>query len=194
MNPEKFSNSNSNKSSNTNNINVNVNIAHPNKLKNKNKSSPNWYIRTFIGAVITLLFSFFGYYIKNNLYKSPVRYNIAGAWKLKFTNNYSSYKPFIGESHTQKVFWSQNENNITGNGEKWEYNDKLLPSNMHRKLEYSGSIEANCLKAVFKLFGLKRESSGSIEVILSEDGKKMKGTFIGTAGDTKGTVTGEKID
>lgn len=120
--------------------------------------------------------------------------NIGGGWNLKFTIESSSYKPYIGETHTQKVFFTQIDNCITGNGEKWEYNGKLLPFNMHRKLDYTGTISGSDLKATYKLFGKLRESSGIICLKVSSDGKYVIGTFIGTAGDSKGTVTGERIN
>lgn len=71
-------------------------------------------------------------------YKSSPEYNLSGAWQLKFTVQSSSYKPYIGEYHTQQVAFCQNNCEINGDGEKREYNGKLLPFNMHRKIEYYG--------------------------------------------------------
>ncbi|MES2762037.1 MAG: hypothetical protein V4677_07520 [Bacteroidota bacterium] len=127
-------------------------------------------------------------------YKIYSRHNIAGAWKLKFVVVSSSYKAYEGDIHTQRVSFCQNECEISGDGEKWEYNGELLDFDKHRKLEYKGALDDDCLKATYKLFGKLRESSGDIVVTLSEDGKKMKGTFIGTAADSRGTVEGERID
>lgn len=127
-------------------------------------------------------------------YKSTSTQDLAGAWEITFVNESSSYKPYIGETHMQKVFFSQNAGSISGSGEKWEYNGKLLPFDQHRKIEYVGTLDGNLLKATFKLYGLRRESSGSIDVELFEGGKRMVGRFMGTAGDTRGSVAGEKVE
>lgn len=146
---------------------------------------------TVLIGLLTLITLIFGCW---QIYKSTTCHNLAGVWKLKFVIESSTYKAYVGESHTQKVFFSQNEFVVTGNGEKWEYNDKFLPYEQHRKLEYNGIIEDDCLKATYKMYGLKRESTGIINVVLIDDGKKMTGTFCGTAADSKGIVTGEKLN
>ncbi len=127
-------------------------------------------------------------------FKSSTRSDISGAWKLKFFIESSTMKTYIGETHVQEVFFNQNESVIMGNGEKIEYNGEPLPSDQHRKIEYAGTITDNLLKASFKLYGLLRESSGQIKVAIGEDGRTLEGTFIGTAANTRGKVTGEKID
>ncbi len=127
-------------------------------------------------------------------FKTTTKHNLAGQWKLRFKVESSTYKPYIGETHTQKVFFHQNEFEITGKGEKWEYNGELLPFDKHRKLEYIGELENDCFKANYTMYGLKRESVGIIDVKITDDGRRFSGNFTGTAGDASGTVEGEKID
>lgn len=146
---------------------------------------------TIIISVLTIIALSYG---SIQMYKSITRKDLVGKWKLRFVIESSSMKRYVGGTHTQIVFFSQNESVVSGNGEKWEYNDEFLPYEQHRKLEYNGIIEDDCLKATFKMFGLLRESCGIIDVIVSNDGKKMVGTFCGTAADSKGVVTGEKLD
>jgi hypothetical protein len=117
--------------------------------------------------------------------------DIAGEWCLKFTVASSSYKAYIGETHTQKIFFCQSDKNITGEG---EYNGKLLPFDSHRKVEYLGTMDGSDFKATFKLFGKLRQSSGTICLKVSRDGKSVEGTFSGTAGSSKGTITGVKVN
>jgi hypothetical protein len=140
-----------------------------------------------LGLIITLVGIF-------AIYKQYSRKDITGNWKMTFKNLESSFTPYVGETHTQKVYFTQNEAAIIGNGEKWEYNGKLLPFDQHRKIEYQGIVDSDKLKANYKLYGLKRETTGCIDIIISSDGKTLSGNFSGTAGDTKGTVFGEKID
>lgn len=145
----------------------------------------------FITATLTLFTLVIGSWL---LIKQFTTKNIAGEWYLKFTVVSSSYKPYIGETHTQKLFLTQSDKNITGEGEKWEYNGKLLPFDSHRKVSYVGTIDGSEFKATYKLFGKLRESSGTICLKVSSDGKSVEGTFSGSSGDAKGTVTGEKIN
>ena len=120
--------------------------------------------------------------------------NVSGNWYIELKVEKSAYKPYIGETHTQKVFFIQNENSVRGDGEKWEYNGKYLPAEAHRKLEYEGFMDGNTLFAKYVLHGLKRVSEGSISVVISDDGKTMEGTFMGTAGESSGTLKGRKIE
>lgn len=127
-------------------------------------------------------------------FKSTTKHNLAGQWKLKFVVESSSYKQYVGETHTQKIFFHQNDFEITGKGEKWEYNGTFLPYNKHRKLEYIGELKDDCFKASYTLHGLLRESIGMIDMQITEGGRRMNGRFTGTAGDASGSVEGERID
>jgi hypothetical protein len=145
----------------------------------------------FVSATLTL---FLGSIAVIAYFKQCTIKKATGQWYLTFKVVKSAYRSFIGETHSQKVFFTQNENVVEGDGEKWEYNGKYLPPEMHRLLEYTGTIEGNKLIAKYVLHGEKRDSKGMINVELADDGKTMTGSFSGTAGESSGTVTGEKID
>lgn len=145
----------------------------------------------FVTALLTLFTLVIASWV---IIKQFTTKDIAGEWYLKFTIVSSSYKPYIGETHTQKIFLTQSDKNITGEGEKWEYNNKVLPFDAHRKVEYTGTINGSEFKATYKLYGKLRESSGTICLNISSDGKSVEGTFSGSAGNSKGTITGEKVN
>ena len=145
----------------------------------------------FITATLTLFTLIIATWI---IVKQFTAKDVTGEWYLKFSVVSSSYQPYIGETHTQKVFFTQSDKNITGDGEKWEYNGKLLPFDSHRKVEYTGIIDGTDFNATYKLFGKLRETSGTICLKISSDGKSVQGTFSGTAGNSKGTVTGERVN
>jgi hypothetical protein len=128
------------------------------------------------------------------IYKSYSTKDISGKWKLKFVVNKCNHKEYIGESHTQITVFNQTDKAIAGKGEKWDYNGKPLPFDMHRKIEYVGTIEGNKLHAMYVLHGRDRDSEDSISVVVEDDGKTMKGTYTGTIGNDSGPVTGERID
>ncbi len=145
----------------------------------------------FISGVLGLFLAIVGTW---TAIKGFARKDITGEWKIKFTNEHSSYKPYIGETHVQKIFFTQNEKNVTGEGEKIQYNGEDLPSAKRRQLEYKGTIDDNKLVATYSLHGQLRESIGIIQAIISNDGKTLSGTFSGTAGSAEGTLTGERIN
>jgi hypothetical protein len=128
------------------------------------------------------------------LYKTYSTKNISGKWKLKFVVEKCNHKAFIGENHTQITMFSQTDKTIIGKGEKWEYNGKILNFDMHRKIEYTGAIDGSKLNAIYVLHGRDRDSEGNILVTVSNDGRKMEGTYSGTIGNDSGTVTGERMD
>ena len=145
----------------------------------------------FVTAVLTLFTLVIASWVVVKQFSTK---DISGEWYLKFSVVSSSYKPYIGETHTQKIFFTQSDNRLIGNGEKWEYNGKLLPFDSHRKVEYIGTLDGSDFRATFKMYGKLRESSGIICLKISSDGKSVEGTFSGSAGNSKGTITGEKIN
>lgn len=145
------------------------------------------------GKRVTAIFSFItAFFAVWALIKVYTRKEVTGEWYVEFKVEKSSYRPYIGESHTQKIYFTQTDASVRGKAEKWEYNGKLLKFDMHRKLEYEGAIDGSILKATFVLHGRDRDSEGIICVEISGDGKTMTGTFSGTAGTTFGTVKGER--
>lgn len=145
----------------------------------------------FVSGAIGLLLGIVGVVALYNKYSTK---NVSGNWYIVLTVEKSAYRPYIGETHSQKVFFIQNDNSVSGDGEKWEYNGKYLPAEAHRKLEYAGFMDGSKLFAKYVLHGLKRTSQGSITVEISDDGKTMEGTFMGTAGESSGSLTGRKIE
>jgi hypothetical protein len=120
--------------------------------------------------------------------------DIRGEWRLTFYNDECAYIPYINERHEQKVFFSQNESVISGDGEKWSYNGRELPAEEHRILKYEGTIHGSKLEAKYILHGLKRISNGTVSLIISSDGLTLEGSYSGTAGSCKGRVTGRKVN
>lgn len=128
------------------------------------------------------------------IYKSFTTKNISGKWNLKLVTQKCNHREYIGDEHTQMTVFTQSDNNVTGKGEKWTYRGRMLPFNMHRKIEYDGTINGKEFRAIYVLHGLERDSEGSIVMTIGSDGKTMEGTFSGTIGNDSGIITGEKID
>ncbi|MBC7865711.1 MAG: hypothetical protein IAF38_22245 [Bacteroidia bacterium] len=157
------------------------------KSKQKSLAKKLGKTGTAIVAVLTFIGASFGAW---QAYKYVNTKNAAGAWKIKLTTTKSSYKPYIGETMGIKIFLKQDGENITGTGEKWDYNGAILPYDQHRKLELEGTVDGKELKINYILHGAKRESRGIFNLIVTEGEKKLEGTFLGTAGDASGIVEG----
>ena len=123
-------------------------------------------------------------------YRTP---NIAGEWYLTLKVESSTYHAYVGDVIGIKAFLTQKDNSVTGHGEKWDYRGQPLPYSQRRKLEFDGSLKWRKFKTDYILHGETAETTGIIEVEITDGGTKMNGTFAGTAADTKGTITGEKI-
>lgn len=142
-----------------------------------------------VGAILAFIIAV---YTTWNIYKRCTTVDIVGEWYLEFKVEKSTYKAYIGDMHTQKIYFNQIENKVTGKGEKWEYNGELLEYTKHRKLEYEGNIKGREFKANYVLHGRDRETTGFVIAKISSDGKIMTGTFSGTAANSSGVLRGEK--
>jgi hypothetical protein len=120
--------------------------------------------------------------------------NISGEWYITLTVESSSYKAYIGDVHGIKIYFTQADKAVTGNGEKSDYNGKKLNSNEHIKIDFDGNLNGHTFKTKYTLFGTKRETTGIFEAEITDGGKKLVGTFKGTAADSKGSITGVKIE
>lgn len=67
MESTKKSNSDSSiNNTNTNNITLNVTHEKPKRQYTKKKNEPNWYKRTIVGAIITVIVTLIIYYVTGN--------------------------------------------------------------------------------------------------------------------------------
>lgn len=146
--------------------------------------------KIIIGAT-TLVTLVFGTLQAYNHFSTP---DISGTWQLTLNTESSTMKAYVGDVTIIRAYFAQSENSLVGQGEKWAYRGKLLDYKQHRKLEFTGSLNKKTLNLSFVLHGLLRETSGIIQAEVSENGRKMIGTFSGTAADTKGRLTAVKID
>lgn len=142
-------------------------------------------------AAFSLLSGAFSCYKAVEYFRTP---NIAGEWYLTLKVESSTYHAYIGDVIGIKAFFTQVENSVTGHGEKWDYRGARLPYSQHRKMEFTGSLKNKSLKTDYILHGELAETTGMIAVEVTDGGTKMQGTFTGTAADSKGTITGERIN
>jgi hypothetical protein len=140
------------------------------------------------GALGTIALIFGTYEIYDQI-STP---EISGQWYITLKIENSTYRPYIGDLIGIKAFFTQTEKSVKGNGEKWEYRGKPIDYNMHDRVDFNGCLDGNCFKASYTLYGKKRQTTGIVDLVVSDDGKKMVGTFSGTAADSRGTIIAMK--
>lgn len=148
-------------------------------------------VLSIIGGILSIVATLFGI---QKAYKSFTTPNISGKWYLTLTVKSSTYHAYIGDVIGIKAYFTQKESGITGNGEKWDYRGERIEYSQHRKLEFDGCLDGKNFKTKYVLHGQLAETTGMIEVEITDDGKRMEGTFVGTAADSKGTIVGVKED
>ncbi|MBK6354270.1 MAG: hypothetical protein IPO72_01895 [Saprospiraceae bacterium] len=138
--------------------------------------------------VFILLISIGSLFSTYRLLSSINLVDVNGIWILKINVQSSSYLPFKGMDIGYKIFLSQSDNIITGNGEKYMENGNEIPFTQHVQIEFVGKVEGKKLFIQFKEYGKKRTSLGSIELnFISKN--LFEGNFTSTAANSKGKTT-----
>lgn len=119
--------------------------------------------------------------------------DISGEWYITLTVEGSSLKSYIGDVHGIKIYFTQVDKAVTGSGEKVDYNGKELNFSEHTKLDFNGSLNGHIFKTQYNLYGANRQTRGMFEAEITDGGKKLVGTFSGTAAKSYGRITGVKV-
>ncbi|AXG72201.1 hypothetical protein KORDIASMS9_04469 [Kordia sp. SMS9] len=143
-------------------------------------------IITFIGVLVAL---FLNINKIKNLFSSNA--DITGEWYVSFQVNETMHNAYQGKVSEYKIHFMQNSEQIKGDGEKWKYDNKELPSNEHDPLIITGKYKNDSIYCTYILKGKLRESTGSFVVALENN--ELKGHFSGTAAASKGSVHGKRV-
>lgn len=120
--------------------------------------------------------------------------NISGEWWFKFHTKESSYSPYINSITEYRMHLIQTEEKISGEGETWKYNGENLPFARHRDLKIKGVYEKDSIICTYRLFGYKRESTGSFKAFYNKQAEQLEGHFSGNAANTKGIFFAKRIN
>ncbi|WP_422104829.1 hypothetical protein [Winogradskyella sp.] len=126
--------------------------------------------------------------------------DLSGNWEMTFKVQNSSLDRFDNNKleYKYKIFLTQNENAINGNGEKFWEKFKGVETfyNLNQKtpISINGKISEDKLEANIYEKGKRRETSGHIEFEIMDDLKLIKGRFKTTAANSSGTAILEKLD
>jgi hypothetical protein len=142
-----------------------------------------------IGPVLGAIGAVIGIY---NFLQSHPRYDLSGEWRITNTIQSTSYHPFQGLNLNYRVFLMQRGEEITGRGEKWAENERLLPPIGHTSITITGRISGKRISATFEEEGTRRKSAGTFDWTYEPKTNALKGTFTSTAANASGPSVGKR--
>ncbi|HEX8517231.1 MAG TPA: hypothetical protein VF868_13625 [Bacteroidia bacterium] len=119
--------------------------------------------------------------------------NVNGKWKITCHIKSSTYKAYVGKSSGFKIYLTQDDDKIKGQGEMWWVDDKEIPYEQHLPITVEGKVDGENMVLSYTQVGSKRTTVGEM-VLNTSGGDVLNGSFSGTAADAKGTVTAERIN
>jgi hypothetical protein len=140
------------------------------------------FFATIVGAVPIII----GYYQYLRIS------TLEGSWKVTCHIQSSSLKRYIGKSTGYKIFFAQDGDQVSGQGEMWWIDDKEIPFKQHVPLTLSGKVDGDLIRLTYSQEGAIRTTVGEIVLKEMQDGR-FEGTFAGTAADSKGIAVAEQI-
>ena len=124
-------------------------------------------------------------YIKPSETPNPIS-DLNGEWELVNTIESSSGTSYVNAKVAFRLFIKQVGEEFTADGEKVWITGRALESNEHTPIHVTGFIKGDAVEATFVEEGLRRKSSGRF-VWKLEGNRRLGGTFVTTAADSRGT-------
>lgn len=153
-------------------------------MKKKTKN-----VLAVLGAVALLSGLFLDFRDIRNIFKKQVE--ISGEWYFNFQVKESSYNSYIDTVTEYKIYFIQDGQKVTGEGEKWKYKGEPLPYKEHDPIQITGTVINDTLYCKYNLKGTLRETTGSFKSYI--DNNQLIGVFSGTAANVKGNFNAIKI-
>jgi hypothetical protein len=140
-----------------------------------------------LGPLLGTIGALMGIY---NFRQSHPGFDLTGEWNVKNTIESTSYHPYQGLNLTYRIFLEQRGNEISGRGEKWEENDRLLPPQAHTPITVAGRISGRRVSVSFEEEGTRRKSAGTFDWAYESETNRLSGTFTATAANARGPSIG----
>ena len=141
----------------------------------------------FLGPLLGTIGALMGIY---NFRQSHPGYDLTGEWNIKNTVESTSYRPYQGLKLTYRVFLEQRGNEVSGRGEKWSENDRLLPPLSHTPVIIAGRVSGRRVTLSFEEEGTRRKSTGTFDWAYQSETNSLSGIFTTTAADAHGSSIG----
>lgn len=152
-------------------------------------------LENFLGSICVVLFLFI---LKEVL--RPKK-NLTGEWEVKNMGLDTGYKPYMELTVVWQMHILQNENTITGSGEKIKdikLSGEIVEYDPDKRdtVELQGYVEKNYLRKsrifinVIQVGRLRRSRATYVLELINDS--TLVGTYVTTAGNTKGSSTFSK--
>ncbi len=153
-----------------------------------------WTWLKALGAFIVAITSVAASVVAVQQYReSKAAIDLTGWWKIDFTVETTTHKPYQGILYSYKVYFHQKDEDITGTGEKWWENGVELPYSQHVQIALLGSVRKRNVDLSYTLKGAQRETLGGTRLVADGSGRRMSGRFKGTAADAEGVVIATRM-
>lgn len=124
--------------------------------------------------------------------ESVATHDLAGTWNVLNTVEKTSYQSFANLRIGYRLIVSQKGANFTAEGEKVLENGRTLATGGRTAIHLTGAVEGETISASFVEEGARRKTNGRFVWRLEPEGNQMKGTFVSTAANSKGTSVATK--
>jgi hypothetical protein len=118
--------------------------------------------------------------------------NYSGEWSMISEIENAQMTTYVGMKIEWVLHLTQSGNNVQGMAEKIAVNAEKLDFRSRTTLQLKGTLDGNKFTISYIENGSRRETNG---ILTGEfKGNKFSGTFSSTASDSKGIISGNKIN
>ncbi|HYB99431.1 MAG TPA: PBP1A family penicillin-binding protein [Candidatus Limnocylindrales bacterium] len=114
--------------------------------------------------------------------------NFSGWWGLATHVEQTSVEAFKGLRLGYRLQLEHNGDRITGRGQKWSENGRVLIGQSRTAISVDGRVRGREIVLRFREQGARRSSGGTFALAWSPDGSTLSGTFDSSAARSRGTV------
>ncbi|MBK8955282.1 MAG: hypothetical protein IPM34_06975 [Saprospiraceae bacterium] len=117
---------------------------------------------------------------------------IDGEWIMVCKVREADLKKYVGLEIKWKLFITENNQLVKGTAEKIAINNQSLNYDLRTSMKIEGNIKHNIMTLNYIENGRQRQTSGIITATIKD--KIFNGLFSQTASNTKGEITGIKVN
>ena len=118
---------------------------------------------------------------------------MVGWWRITDEVQSTSYQAFRGLRVVYRVKFRQEGAWLFGEGRKVGENGRPLPASRQKPIAIVGTIAGSFVTATLFEEGHRRDSGGEFRWTLSDDGRRLAGTFQSDAADSSGSSVAEFV-
>ena len=118
--------------------------------------------------------------------------DVTGWWHIVDEVKSTNYEPFRGMRLEYRVLLRQEGAWLLGEGRKVREHGQPLPPSRQTEIAIAGTVDAGRVTATLIEKGGRRESRGRFAWTLTDDGRRLRGTFESDAAGSSGSSTARR--